>query len=162
MAGTVLVSSSLPHRPLWASSCKLFTQEKRSFLCFSCPVSFFYLCIISLHTFFSVSRLKSVALTQTHIHNHLTLIARLTGSCFLFYVVVSWQCVSLIPHGGIMTGAVGYTHTYTGKAVCVCVCLLYYEWFANKHFSTNSRRENYLCQCCRYGPGRKQSQILIC
>lgn len=95
MADAVLVSSSHPHRPLCASSCKLFpelAQEKCLFCVF--PSQYLSLTCASFLFYMPPFFLKQdFCLCGTDVRSQLTLIARLTGSCFIFRVVGKWQRV---------------------------------------------------------------------
>ena len=81
-------------------------------------------------TFLILTRLVrlalSVALTCTHTHththtytcSHLTLITKLTGSCFISHVVVSWQ-----PMSQSALDSVWWQHEWRCLLLCACVCV---------------------------------------
>lgn len=88
--------------------------------------------------FFKLNSFCSLCGSDTHSHSHLTLIAKLTGSCFIFHVVVSWQSVSWSAPDSLWWHHDWCCQHHTVEAVCVHVCVVCVSFIMNGFHSLSS------------------------
>lgn len=147
MADAVLVSSSHPHRPLCASSCKLFlelAQEKCLFCVFPSPhLSLTWASFLFYMPPFFKTRLLSLWYWCT-----LTIDIDCQVDWVMFYIPRCGEVAAcLIP---VPFECHNIWCCWLCAWVLVCVCSLYNKWFAQlkvisakKHFSTNNSCKNH-------------------
>lgn len=140
---------------------------KMLFLCFPFSVSFFNLCIFSfLHA--SIFLKQDFCLCGTDVRSQLTLIARLTGSCFIFRVVAKWQRVwSQFPLGAMISGAAGCARGFW----YLCVLCIINGVHSLKSYLLRSISAPItvvkittlsISSLCPWGILKKNNQFLIC